>query len=121
MLFRSEKIAVHERDRKGSRDTTQKIDIYFSFIGCYVPPQEEPDPEEQARLAEELTKREEWKDKCHERYMKYRKSGKYKAYEKSYEGRRRALMAEKKANNPNPYGISIAEYREQIGEPKVAK
>ena len=116
-----EKIAVHERDRKGSRDTTQKIDIYFSFIGCYVPPQEEPDPEEQARLAEELAKREEWKDKCHERYMKYRKSGKYKAYEKSYEGRRRALMAEKKANNPNPYGISIAEYREQIGEPKVAK
>ena len=30
-------------------------------------------------------------------------------------------VAEKKANNPNPYGISIAEYREQIGEPKVAK
>lgn len=116
-----EKIAVHERDRKGSRDTTQKIDIYFSFIGCYLPPQEEPDPEEQARLAEELAKREEWKDKCHQRYLKYRKSGKYKAYEKSYEGRRRALMAEKKANNPNPYGISIAEYREQIGEPKVAK
>lgn len=27
-----EKIAVHERDRKGSRDTTQKIDIYFSDV-----------------------------------------------------------------------------------------
>ena len=27
-----EKIIVHERDRKGSADTTQKIEIYFNFI-----------------------------------------------------------------------------------------
>ena len=30
-----EKIIVHERDRKGSADTTQKIEIYFNFIGEY--------------------------------------------------------------------------------------
>ncbi len=33
-----EKIVVHERDRKGSADTTQKIEIYFNFIGEYIPP-----------------------------------------------------------------------------------
>ncbi len=33
-----EKIIVHERDRKGSADTTQKIEIYFNLIGEYIPP-----------------------------------------------------------------------------------
>ena len=30
-----DRIEVHERDRKGSQQTTQKIDIYFNFIGNY--------------------------------------------------------------------------------------
>ena len=34
-----EKILVHERDRKGSQDTTQEIEIYFNFVGKYVTPQ----------------------------------------------------------------------------------
>ena len=33
-----EKIVVHERDRKGSQDTTQEVEIYFNFVGKYVPP-----------------------------------------------------------------------------------
>ena len=33
-----DKILVHERDRKGSIQTTQKIDIYFNFIGSYCMP-----------------------------------------------------------------------------------
>jgi len=33
-----EKIMVHERDRKGSTDTTQEVEIYFNFVGRYVPP-----------------------------------------------------------------------------------
>ena len=28
-----EKILVHERDRKGSQQTTQEIEIYFNFVG----------------------------------------------------------------------------------------
>lgn len=28
-----EKILVHERDRKGSQDTTQEVEIYFTFVG----------------------------------------------------------------------------------------
>ncbi len=33
-----EKILVHERDRKGSIETTQEVEIYFNFIGKYLPP-----------------------------------------------------------------------------------
>lgn len=33
-----EKIIVHERDRKGSIETTQEVEIYFNFIGRYLPP-----------------------------------------------------------------------------------
>ena len=33
-----EKIIVHERDRKGSQTSKQKIEIYFNFIGNYEPP-----------------------------------------------------------------------------------
>ena len=37
-----EKILVHERARKGSQDTTQKIEIYFNFLGRYIPPSLQP-------------------------------------------------------------------------------
>ncbi len=41
-----EKILVHERDRKGSIQTTQEVEIYFNFVGRFVPvsslPQREP-------------------------------------------------------------------------------
>ena len=53
-----EKILVHERARKGSQDTTQEIEIYFNFLGRYIPPSLQPvplTPEEQ----EELRKKEE--------------------------------------------------------------
>ena len=53
-----EKILVHERSRKGSQDTTQEIEIYFNFLGRYIPPSLQPvplTPEEQ----EELRKKEE--------------------------------------------------------------
>ena len=56
-----EKNIVHERDRKCSRQTAQEIEVYFNFIGNFVPPhfmEVELTSEEQ----EELRKREEWKD-----------------------------------------------------------
>lgn len=52
-----EKIVVHERDRTGSADTTQMIEIYFNFIGEYIPPtmaEKEPTLEE----LEEMRKKE---------------------------------------------------------------
>ena len=39
-----EKILVHERARKGSQDTTQEIEIYFNFLGRYIPPSLQPQP-----------------------------------------------------------------------------
>ena len=29
---------MHERDRKGSIQTTQEVEIYFNFVGRFVPP-----------------------------------------------------------------------------------
>lgn len=48
-----EKIVVHERDRKGSMQSPQRVDIYFSFIGTFVPPAEPVDPEVAAALEAE--------------------------------------------------------------------
>ena len=64
-----EKILVHERARKGSQDTTQEIEIYFNFLGHYIPPSLQPvplTPEEQ----EKLRKKEERKDRLHQNYLK---------------------------------------------------
>lgn len=41
-----EKIIIHERDRKGSQTSKQKIEIYFNFIGNYEVPKEELSEEE---------------------------------------------------------------------------
>ena len=64
-----EKILVHERDRKGSIQTTQDVEIYFNFVGRFVPPafgEVELTPEE----LEEIRKREERKDRLHQNYLK---------------------------------------------------
>ena len=53
-----DKILVHERDRKGSRETTQEIEIYFNFVGKFVPPhfmEVELTPEELEEIRRELT------------------------------------------------------------------
>ena len=63
-----EKILVHERARKGSQDTTQEVEIYFNFVGRYIPPALQPvplTPEEQ----EELRKKEERKDRLHQKLL----------------------------------------------------
>ena len=44
-----EKIIVHERDRKGSQTSKQKIAIYFNFIGNYELPQAELSEEEKQK------------------------------------------------------------------------
>ena len=72
-----EKILVHERARKGSQDTTQEVEIYFNFVGRYIPPALQPvplTPEEQ----EELRKKEERKDRLHQNYLRRKANGKQK-------------------------------------------
>ena len=91
-----EKILVHERARKGSQDTTQEIEIYFNFLGRYIPPSLQPvplTPEEQ----EELRKQEERKDRLHQNYLKRKASGAQKRYEDKIKAKKKAEMDAKKA------------------------
>ena len=91
-----EKILVHERARKGSQDTTQEVEIYFNFVGRYIPPALQPlplTPEEQ----EALRKKEERKDRLHQNYLRRKANGKQKEWEERYNARRKAQVEAAKA------------------------
>ena len=91
-----EKILVHERDRKGSIQTTQEVEIYFNFVGRFVPPafgEVELTPEE----LEEIRKREERKDRLHQNYLKRKASGAQKRYEDKIKEKKKAEIEAKKA------------------------
>lgn len=104
-----DKILVHERDRKGSIQTTQKIDIYFNFIGSYCMPEKELTDAEKA----EQERIEAIKDKRHRQYLDRKARGVQKAWEKRYDPRRRTRLKELKAMNPNTFGIPAEEYDQE--------
>ena len=90
-----DKILVHERDRKGSRDTMQEIEVYFNFVGKFVPPafgEVELTPEE----LEELRKREERKERLHQNYLKRKANGKQKEYEERTKAKKKAEVDARK-------------------------
>jgi hypothetical protein len=90
-----ERILIHERDRKGSVETTQEVEIFFNFVGRYVPPhfgEVNLTPEEQ----EEIRKKEETKDRLHRNYIRRRDSGRQKEYEDKTKAAKKAEMDEKK-------------------------
>ena len=90
-----EKILVHERDRKGSIQTTQEVEIYFNFVGRFVPPafgEVELTPEE----LEEIRKREERKDRLHQNYLKRKANGKQKEYEERTKAKKKAEIEARK-------------------------
>ena len=91
-----EKILVHEHDRKGSIQTTQEVEIYFNFVGRFVPPafgEVELTPEE----LEEIRRREERKDRLHQNYLKRKASGVQKRYEDKIKERKKTEIEAKKA------------------------
>ncbi|CAL7867231.1 Recombinase domain-containing protein [Fusobacterium necrophorum subsp. funduliforme] len=90
-----EKIIVHERDRKGSQTSKQKIEIYFNFIGNYELPHTELSEEEKQKLEEEERKINERKDRLHQNYLKRKASGKQQEYEERYKVRREQKKQEK--------------------------
>jgi DNA invertase Pin-like site-specific DNA recombinase/uncharacterized coiled-coil protein SlyX len=92
-----EKIVVHERDRKGSAQTTQRLDIHLTFIGEYDFPEEEIDPAELAKQEEERRKVDERKDRLHRNYLRRKENGKQAEYERKYEPLRKARFQERKA------------------------
>ncbi|MCR5294876.1 MAG: recombinase family protein [Lachnospiraceae bacterium] len=104
-----DRIEVHERDRKGSIQTTQKIDIYFNFIGNYSMPEKELSEAEKA----EMERVEAIKDKRHQQYLSRKARGVQKAYERRYDPVRRARLQKLKSENPNTYGIPAEEYDQE--------
>ena len=91
-----EKILVHERDRKGSIQTTQEVEIYFNFVGRFVPPAFGEVELTQEEL-EAIRKREERKDRLHQNYLKRKASGAQKRYEDKIKERKKAEIEAKKA------------------------
>ena len=118
-----EKIHVHERDRKGSIETTQQVEIFFNFVGRYIPPQLEPKeltPEE----LEEQRKIEERKDRLHQNYLRRKARGKVaEDYEKSKVKKKAAMDAMKNAIRTEDMakGVFVPVSQLPKKEPKTAK
>ena len=92
-----EKIVVHEREVKGSQTSPQQIDIYFNFIGNFVPPNfggELPTPEQLA----EQQRQEERREKYRRIYQRRKENGSQQQYEKRQrEKRKQRIEADKAA------------------------
>ena len=91
-----EKIRVHERDQKGSKTANQDVEIYFNFVGRYIPPhfgEVTLTPEEQ----EAQRKEQERKEKMRQAYLRRKASGKQQEYDRKYNEKRRARMQAEKA------------------------
>ena len=104
-----DRIEVHERDRKGSVQTTQKIDIYFNFIGNYSMPEKELTEAEKA----EIERINGIKDKRHQAYLKRKESGKQKVYERKYDPVRRARITKLKEQNKSTYAIPAEDFDQE--------
>ena len=90
-----EKILVHERDQKGRQDTGQEVEIYFNFVGKYIPPTlkaAEPTQEE----LEILRQKEERREKLHRAYLQRKASGAQKRYEDKIKAGKKAELDAKK-------------------------
>lgn len=86
-----EKILVHERSRKGSIKTTQEIEIYFNFVGKFVPPTLQPTEPTEEELAE-IRRIEAIKDKRHREYLRRKESGWQRKYEERVKSEKHRKM-----------------------------
>ena len=95
MLRTEVKHYIDERDRKGSVETTQEVEIYFNFIGRYLPPhfgEVKMTPEE----IEEMEKREARKDRLHQNYLRRKANGKQQEYYERTKAKKKAELDAKK-------------------------
>ncbi len=84
-------IVVHERERKRSVQTIQKMEIYINFIGEYTPSiKKEPESTEEEKADTAL------KDKRHAQYMARRADGKDTNYNKQTAARRTQLREDRR-------------------------
>ena len=113
-----DKILVHERDEKGRIDTTQEVDIFFNFVGQYVPPHfdESLTPEEE----EERRQHRERCEKFHRAYLQRKASGSQKRYEDKVKAAKKAKIdAQKAAIRAEDMANGVFVFDGQLrGEPK---
>ncbi len=95
-----EKIIVHERDRKGCIDTTQKVEIHLNFIGQFTVPKAPVDPDVLAAQEEEQRKKLERQERLHQNYLKRKASGKQQEYDRKYNEKRKAKAQAAKSVAP---------------------
>lgn len=117
-----EKILVHERARKGSIQSSQEIEIYFNFVGKYVPPHfGEVNLTEEEKEA--LRKREEIKDKRHQEYLKRKASGWQRKYDERTKAAKKAKIDSMKAAiwaEDMEKGVFIPVGNLPVKEPQIA-
>ena len=109
-----EKIIIHERDRKGSQDTIQKVDIYFNFIGQFDLQTKPPTADE----LEECKKKQETKNRLHQNYLIRKANGKQAEYEKRYKKKRLARLEQLQADL-KPSGTPLLAYRESTKDQQL--
>ena len=91
-----EKIIVYERDIKGSQTSPQRIDVYFNFIGQYIPESLKTRTVSKEEIEAQVEKAARRAQYC-ERYKKAKASGAQARYEAHSKGKRKAAIDEKKA------------------------
>ena len=110
-----DKIVVHEREQRGAIvNYSQKVEIYFSFIGKLEVPQEEISEEELAERKAAEEKLAARRKKLHENYLKRKESGKVAEYYEKTKAKKKAQKEAKKKANPNTFGIPVNEYKKAL-------
>lgn len=117
-----DKILVHERDVKGSINCSQEIEIYFNFIGKYLPPDFVKEPTAEELEAMEIERKR--KAKAHAAYLRRKESGWQKAYEARIKAEKKAkieAMKEEIRQEDRSNGVYLVVADSPDGQPTIVK
>ena len=121
-----DKILVHERDIKGCSTSPQTVEIYFNFVGQFIPPNFKTQEEEEKELTEEekaaIEKRNLLRQRLRVNYQKRKANGKAKEYYEKTKAKKKAYIdslkeQERAADKAN--GV-YSELKDLIREPRTA-
>ena len=89
-----DKVLVHERDKKYSQECMQEIEIYFNFVGKFIPRDFEKKLTEE-EIAEQR-KIVEFKERQHQAYLRRKESGWQKKHEEKIKAQRKEKITKLK-------------------------
>lgn len=116
------KILVHERDVKGSINCSQEIEIYFNFIGRYLPPDFVKEPTSEEFEAMEIERKK--KAKAHAAYLRRKESGWQKAYEARVKAEKKSkieAMKEEIRQEDQNNGVYLVVADSPEGQPTIVR